>query len=99
MSNTNDKKTGASYRPSAFGVTEETINPVTGARTTSFDWGNALVDGTIIALLTFFTTLTGTTLIGEEVDIQNILLSAGISAAAQFLLMIAIKRGLRAPNP
>jgi hypothetical protein len=60
-----------------------------------FDWGNAVTDGTIIAFLTFFTTLGGVTLVG--VNITNTLASAAISAAAQFFLMLAIKRGLRRP--
>lgn len=58
-----------------------------------FDWGNAVTDGTIIAFLTFFTTLGGVTLVG--VNITNTIASAAISAAAQFFLMLAIKRGLR----
>lgn len=59
----------------------------------AFDWGNALVDGGIIAALTFFTTLGGVTLVG--VEITNTLVSAAISATAQFFVTLAIKRGLR----
>jgi hypothetical protein len=58
-----------------------------------FDWKNAAADGGIIAALTFFTTLGGVTLVG--VEITSTLISAAISAAAQFFLMLAIKRGLR----
>ena len=60
---------------------------------TVFDWANAVVDAAIIAALIFFTTLSGVGVLGTE--ITNTLVSATISAAAQFFLMLAIKRGLR----
>jgi hypothetical protein len=58
-----------------------------------FDWGNALIDGAIIAGLTFFTTLGGVGALGA--NLTNTVASGAISATAQFFLMLAIKRGLR----
>lgn len=90
-------KKRASVTLSPFGRNKETVRfteslAPTGA-TPSFDWKNAAIDGAIIAFLTFFTTLGGVSLIGT--NIVNTLVSATISGAAQFFVMLAIKRGLR----
>jgi len=59
----------------------------------SFDWRNAFLDAGIMAALTFFTALGGLgatgAIAGREV------LAAGIAAATEFFLTLAIKRGLR----
>ena len=59
----------------------------------SFDWKNALMDAGIMAALTFFTALGGLGATGAVAGRE--LLSAGIAAATEFFLMLAIKRGLR----
>jgi len=59
----------------------------------SFDWGDAVLDAAIMAGLTFFTTLGGlavTDLIRSPVG----WVAAGIAAASQFFLVLALKRGL-----
>lgn len=59
----------------------------------SFDWKNTLIDASVIGGLTFFTAVGG---LGATGIIQNReLLAAGIAAASQFFLTIAVKRGLR----
>lgn len=59
----------------------------------SFDWKDALIDSTIMAGLTFFTSLGGLSLTG--VIVARDFLAAGIAAATQFFIVLAIKRGLR----
>ena len=59
----------------------------------SFDWGNALLDAGVMAGLTFFTALGGTAVIG--VPTPEGCIAAGIAAATEFFLILAIKRGLR----
>jgi hypothetical protein len=61
-----------------------------------FDWQNALVDGFIIAMITFFTTLGGVTATGANVT--TIVVSSTISAVAQFFVLLAVKRGIKAPT-
>ena len=64
-----------------------------GGGTGPFDWRNAFIDSGIIAGLTFFTTLGGVSLVVS--NLLTTLVSALVSAATQFFLMLAIKRGLR----
>ena len=59
----------------------------------SFDWRDALLDSGIMAGLTFFTSLGGLGLTGGIVTRD--LIAAGIAAATQFFIVLAIKRGLR----
>lgn len=59
----------------------------------SFNWKDALIDAGILALLTFFTSLGGLSATGM-VSTREIV-SAGIAAATQFFMTLAIKRGLR----
>lgn len=58
-----------------------------------FDLQDAVFDSLIIAGVTFFSTLSGITLIG--VPSTDALVGAGIAAATQFFITLAIKRGLR----
>lgn len=60
----------------------------------TFNWLDAFIDATIMALLTFFTTLGGmavTNLLSNPVG----WVSAGIAAGTEFFVILAIKRGLR----
>jgi len=59
----------------------------------SFDWINAIADASVMAGLTFFTTLGGTSAVGIP-TIQACVASA-IAAFGQFFLTLAVKRGLR----
>jgi len=59
----------------------------------SFNWKDALIDAGILALLTFFTSLGGLSATGMVSGRE--VLSAGIAAATQFFMTLAIKRGLR----
>jgi hypothetical protein len=59
----------------------------------TFNWKDALLDSGIMAGLTFFTSLGGLGLTGT-LDVRG-LLAAGIAAATQFFIVLAIKRGLR----
>lgn len=60
---------------------------------TSFDWANAMIDAGIMAGLTFFTALGGTAVVG--IPTKEGIIAAGIAAATEFFLILAIKRGLR----
>jgi len=59
----------------------------------SFDWKDSLIDSGIIAALTFFTSLGGLGATGMVAGRE--ILAAGIAAATQFFMALAIKRGLR----
>ena len=59
----------------------------------SFNWKDALIDAGIVAGLTFCTSLGGMAAFTPIKESQVI--SAGIAAATQFFLFLAIKRGLR----
>lgn len=59
----------------------------------NFDWINALADAGIVAAVTFFTTLGGGAVAG--IPTKEMCVAAAISAAAQFFVWLAIKRGLR----
>ena len=59
-----------------------------------FDWKDALLDASIMAGLSFFTTLAGLGASGLLGDPTKALLSAGIASAVQFFTMLGIKRGL-----
>ena len=59
----------------------------------SFDWKDTIIDAGIMAGLTFFTSLGGMSIAGGQ--ITQTIFGAGIAAAAEFFLMLAIKRGLR----
>jgi hypothetical protein len=82
---------GRNIETSGVGLKEAIPSP-----TPQFDWQNALVDGLIIAMITFFTTLGGVTATGANVT--TILVSATISAVAQFFVLLAIKRGIKSPT-
>ena len=58
-----------------------------------FDWRDALIDAGIMAALTFFTSLGGLGATGIITGRE--FLAAGIAAATEFFLILAIKRGLR----
>ena len=59
----------------------------------TFDWRDALLDAGIMASLTFFTALGGLGATGTVAARE--ILAAGIAAATELFLMLAIKRGLR----
>jgi len=59
----------------------------------SFDWKSNLVDAVIMAALTFFLALGGLGTTGQISERE--IIAAAIAAATEFLLMLAIKRGLR----
>jgi len=59
----------------------------------SFNWKDALLDASILGALTFFTSLGGLGATGM-ISYREIL-AAGIAAATQFFMTLAIKRGLR----
>ena len=59
----------------------------------SFNWRDAMIDAGIVAGLTFCTSLGGMSVLTPITETQ--LVSAGIAAATQFFLFLAIKRGLR----
>ena len=59
----------------------------------SFDWPGNLADALIMAALTFFLTLGGLGATGLVSERE--LIAAAIAAATEFLLIMAIKRGLR----
>ena len=59
----------------------------------SFNWKDALIDAAILAMLTFFTSLGGLGATGMITARE--ILAAGIAAATQFFMTLAIKRGLR----
>jgi hypothetical protein len=86
---------GRNIESLGFGLKAAIPSP-TPSPTPQFDWQNALVDGLIIAMITFFTTLGGVTATGANVT--TILVSATISAVAQFFVLLAIKRGIRSPT-
>jgi len=59
----------------------------------SFNWKDALIDSTILACLTFCTSMGGLSATGV-IGVRE-LISATIAAATQFFMTLAIKRGLR----
>jgi len=59
----------------------------------SFNWKDAVVDAGIMAGLTFFTSLGGTSAVSVP-TVQGVL-AAGVAACTEFFLVLAIKRGLR----
>lgn len=59
----------------------------------SFDWKNAVIDAGIMAGLTFFTSVGGMSAV--NIPTEQGAIAAGIAAATQFFLVLAIKRGLR----
>ena len=63
----------------------------------TFDWDDAIFDSLIIAGVTFFSTLGAGTVTGLPTTTS--LIAAGIAAATQFFVTLAIKRGLRQPGP
>ena len=68
----------------------------TNTTTKRFDWENALIDATITAAVTFFSTLGGGSVAGLEgmFAIQ----AATVSALTQFFVFLALKRGIMAPK-
>jgi len=63
----------------------------------SFNWADAIIDATIVAGLSFFTTLGGLGATGLLTDPTKGLLAAFIGAATNFFSFLAMKRGLREP--
>lgn len=59
-----------------------------------FDWEDALIDASIAAGVTFFTTLGGLGVAGLLDDPQKALLAAGIAAACSFFGWLAMKRNI-----
>jgi len=59
----------------------------------NFDWPTNLIDALILAALTFFAALGGLGATGLVSERE--IIAATIAAATQFLLTLAIKRGLR----
>jgi len=59
----------------------------------NFNWKDAVIDAGIIAALTFFASLGGLGTTGPIAARE--VLAAGIAAATQFFMTLAIKRGLR----
>ena len=57
-----------------------------------FDWDDALIDATIAAGVTFFTTLGGLGVAGLLDDPTKALLAAGIAAGGSFFGWLAMKR-------
>ena len=57
-----------------------------------FDWRNALIDASIIAGLTFFSTLAGAKT--ASLPDATCLYTAFVSAMVQFFTLLAIKRGI-----
>lgn len=57
-----------------------------------FDWVNALWDAGILAGLTFFSTLAGTSALG--IGSVTALSSAGVSAGTNFFFLLAMKRNI-----
>ena len=62
-----------------------------------FDWEGAIIDAAIIAGVTFFSTLGAGTVTGVPTTMA--LMGASIAAATQFCITLAIKRGLKEPEP
>lgn len=62
-----------------------------------FDLQDAVFDSLIIAGIAFFSTLSGITIIG--VPSADAMVGAAIAAATQFLITLAIKKGIREPHP
>jgi len=59
-----------------------------------FNWINALLDASIAAGLTFFTTLAGVSIVRIFDEPAPCIVAAGISAGAQFFIWLAMKRGI-----
>ena len=57
-----------------------------------FDWNSALADSGILAALTFFTSLTGITVIGVET--LPAVTGALVTSISQFFTLLALKRKL-----
>lgn len=58
----------------------------------SFNWGDALVDAGIMAMITFFTSLGGMSAVGVSSPVNVV--AAGIAACTQFFTVLGMKRGL-----
>lgn len=63
-----------------------------------FDWESAICDATIIAALSFFTTLSALGLTGLFDNPVEGITTGFISAMIQFFTILAIKRGLMQDN-
>jgi hypothetical protein len=63
----------------------------------SFDWKNTLIDTLIIALITFFTGLSTLASV-EALSVSSFGVLVAI-CGAEFMGMLAVKRGLRLPLP
>ncbi|MEM2196424.1 MAG: hypothetical protein QXH10_09245 [Ignisphaera sp.] len=64
------------------------VDPANG----KFEWKEAIIDSSILAMISFFTSLAGTSTAGYPTPIN--LYAAGVSAALQFFTVLALKRGL-----
>jgi hypothetical protein len=68
----------------------------TNMTTKRFDWENALIDATITAAVTFFSTLGGGSVAGLEGMFA--IKAAIVSALTQFFVFLALKRGIMTPK-
>ena len=59
----------------------------------SFNWKETVIDASVSAGLTFFTSLGGLTVTG--LISEQGLVAAGIAACTEFFAVLAIKRGIR----
>lgn len=60
----------------------------------SFDWSDALIDASITAGITFFTSIAGVSLLAPTISILDKLLAGAIASAGQFFIFLGMKRGL-----
>lgn len=86
------KSTVEVYTPRGMTLDEDPSSSST-SRKSSFDWNNALIDSFIVCMITLFTTLGGVTIAGAELG--TVVISAIISAVAQFFVMLGLKRGIQ----
>jgi hypothetical protein len=88
----NLKRRGYVPRLTVKGLKIRCVNSIVNNQMQKFDWTDALIDGAIISGLTFFSTLGGGSVAGLESD--SAMKAAAIAACAQFLIFLALKRGI-----
>jgi len=78
---------------SRFGRLIRTVekNPEPAIKT-KFDWEDAILDSGIMAAITFFASIGGTSAVG--LSGQSVIIAGSIAAALQFFTILAIKRRL-----
>jgi hypothetical protein len=92
MLKVNFKKTTLTIRGFFVCNTDSSID----VTTQKFDWENALIDASITAGVTFFSTLGGGSIAGLES--VSAIEAATISAFTQFFVFLALKRGILSQN-